>query len=230
MSLNLLKHLFIRVSQKLAARLKRLPCPTRACKPDVPIDDHGSPNSSTNFWRLKATYHTAHFGTLPFPSFSFLVIPSPPIGVEGVSPIPPAASDSPALFKDLSATSTRLLGPYYSDFQVQQTIPILFSRVVDDRFHFWLNTRLIILLWVAQSIYHIKNRDVDLRPTLRNLTGEKPISLLPILAVLKNTFDDCDYVKAKLFEFEHMCEVKMIRKCSRGTMLVKCKPTFMFIM
>lgn len=99
---------------------------------DIQTDDHGRYSFNTHFRRSSATYHSAHFGQLPFPNTLFSAVKPPRIGVEGVPPILrtvsdypvsdyPASdysvSDYPGLFQDQCATPARPFRRYPSGVQ-----------------------------------------------------------------------------------------------------------------
>lgn len=129
MLLYLHNHRSTCLSRKVNARLKG---PFRLAmdrKMSSMTGDHGltASNSSSS-----ATYLTALSGPHSFPNTPFPAFSPPLLGLEGVPRIFPTVSDFIAVFKDLSATSSRLLGPYCPDGQVQETIfsPFLELRII----------------------------------------------------------------------------------------------------
>lgn len=112
MPLDLLNHLFVRLSEKVDSWFEG---PLRlAIKHDIniPASDHGPSDFNISYRRSLATYKLAHSGPFFSPDFSVPATPQPPSGVEGVQPIFSTVSDSRALFKDESATLLRSTGPY----------------------------------------------------------------------------------------------------------------------
>lgn len=84
MSLNLLNHRFVCLSQEADAWLEGLHRPIINQKLDIPTDDHGPSSSNTNFRLWSATYPVAHSGPLPFLKTLFRANPRPPISMAGV--------------------------------------------------------------------------------------------------------------------------------------------------
>lgn len=64
LSLELLKHCFICLSQKVDARLEKPSHLAMKLEMDIPTDHHEPSNSNNYFGTLSATYHTAYFGTI----------------------------------------------------------------------------------------------------------------------------------------------------------------------
>lgn len=134
MSLGLMKHCSIRLSQKVDNRLKGPPRPAMGREMDIPTEENGPLNSNTNSKQSSAIYYNAHSGPLPIPNNFFPTIPRSSIDLERVSPIFPTVSNSTTLFQHSSAIISRSLGQYCPGVQVQETIltpPYL--RVVNYR-------------------------------------------------------------------------------------------------
>lgn len=117
-SLDLFKHCSICLSQEVHGWSEG---PLRSAmdpKMDILADEHGPSSPNTNFRRTLATYHPTHSGALSFPRTPFPAISTPPIGVDGVSPVLPTLSDFPAIFQVPSATPIGSLGPYCPLFRL----------------------------------------------------------------------------------------------------------------
>lgn len=115
-------------------------------KMNIPTDDRGPFHSNINFKQSSSTYYIANYRPLPFPNTPFLAISPRPIRVEGAPPIRCTVSDTPALFRDLSATPMRMLGRFCPVVQIQETILTHFSRVVDYGSYCVVNTTHMISL------------------------------------------------------------------------------------
>lgn len=73
-SLNLLKHCFIRLSQEVGAQLEVPLRPAMTCKLNILTDHHISFDFSSINRKALATIHTAHFGPWPFSNTSSLLL------------------------------------------------------------------------------------------------------------------------------------------------------------
>lgn len=93
--------------------------------------------------------------------------------MEGVPYISPTVSDSPALFRDQSATPLWSLGPSGPGVQVRETTLILFSIILDYRSYRLLNTIPMKSLQETRCNHDTEERVVELSPSLGNFTGEK---------------------------------------------------------
>lgn len=104
MPLDLFIHRSARFSQEAKAWLKGPSHHAMDRKVNNPTGDHSPTISCSIYRRSWATYHNAHSGHFPFQNTLLPAMFPSPISVEGVSPIPFTASDSPALFEDKRAT------------------------------------------------------------------------------------------------------------------------------
>lgn len=141
-----------------------------------------------------ATYHTAHNRLLPFLNTPFDAIQLPPILLKSISPVPPAGSDSTALFQDQSATAYRSIGPHCSDVLLQETILTSLSRVANHSSYLSVNNRHFKFQQNVYCIYDCRERFSGLSPIVRNLMEENLISNLSSLDNLKDTRDRCSVV------------------------------------
>lgn len=115
MSLSRLKRCSVCLFQEVKTTMEGPPRPSIYRKMDIPIDNHGLSSSNSKFKRSPAAYNTAHSEPILFPNTIIPAILSPPIGVEGVVPIPPSVSHFSSLLQDSSATLSRSDGPCCPD-------------------------------------------------------------------------------------------------------------------